>query len=276
MPKVPFKKYSGCGNDFILIDDRIPFLTYWDKSLIQRLCQRGGEIGADGLILLQKSETADVKMRIFNADGSEAEMCGNGLRCLAEFMLDLGFERKGYRVETLKKHLNVESLGESVRASMGPPEKVEWKIPLKIEGKLYETHFLDTGVPHAVLFMEEIDSFPVEDIGRKIRFHKCFSPKGANANFAKILPEGGIDLRTYERGVEKETLACGTGATATALAAAHLYALSSPITINTRSGEKIVIEFSLSPSGEVEAVFQTGPVAKHLSGVFKIQRNEVV
>lgn len=276
MSKVPFTKYSGCGNDFILVDERIPHLPKWSPKLVQRLCERGLGIGADGVVLLEKSATCDVKMRIYNADGSEAEMCGNGLRCLAKFMVDIGFEMKPYTVETLERKLQIEPLQNAVKASMGAPQKMQWHIQLKVEEALYQAHFLDTGVPHVVIFVDELAPIPVEELGRKIRFHPHFEPKGANANFAKIVSKQAIAIRTYERGVEKETLACGTGATAAAIAAAHVYGLSPPIAVETKSCDLISIDFSIAPSKGIQNVFQTGPVAKHFSGVFDFQRNEVV
>lgn len=267
MSAVSFYKYSGSGNDFILIDERVPRIPIWKPDLIQRLCHRQKGIGADGVILLLKSEKADVRMKIFNADGSQAEMCGNGLRCLAKLMFDLGFNRQKYVVETMDRDLTVEPIDEEIKASMGKPKDITWKIPLQIDETLYEAHFLDTGVPHVVIFMDEIDPFPVEKVGRGIRFHPHFSPKGTNANFVKILSKNSLAVRTYERGVEKETLACGTGVTASALGAAHLFGLSSPITVYPLSQEKIVVDFSFSPSREIESVFQIGPAEKHFSGV---------
>lgn len=267
---VPFSKYSGCGNDFIFIDNRRSLFKEANHSLISTLCQRPKGIGADGVIFLENSQKADFKMRIFNSDGGEAEMCGNGIRCLKKYLCELGIENPSLSIETQKSQIQIEDAEGLVKVYMGTPEYQKLDMALKIDGKTLFLQILDTGVPHAVLFVDELEAADVCNLGRKIRFHPDLGPKGANANFVKILDESTIAIRTYERGVEGETLACGTGATASALAAAIKYHLKAPIEVKTRSHESLIINFSLNQAGFPESVTQTGPVCYHFRGNFAL------
>lgn len=256
---VSFSKYVGAGNDFICIDDRSLNFPVEDKPLIQRFCHRQFGIGADGLVLLQPSARADFKMRIFNSNGSEAEMCGNGLRCLAQFCKKLGFDRLQGNIETLAGILRFYLMGSEVAVEMSQPHSYRWHLKLPIMPG-FVVHFLNTGVPHAVHFHPHMAEIDIEQLGKEIRFHPEFQPDGANANFASIDPSGEIWCRTYERGVEAETLACGTGATAAALAAAYLYHLPSPIRVHTRSKEVLTISFTQA-NHEFSEVRMRGPSA---------------
>lgn len=241
---IPFWKYAGCGNDFILIDNREQLFPCHHRDHIRTLCHRNLGVGADGIILLEESDKADARMRIFNADGSEAEMCGNGIRCLASLMRRLGWEDPQLMIETLHRVYTLSWEGTLIRIAMGAPSDIRWQVPLDIDGRHVNVHYLNSGVPHAILFVERVDTLDVERWGRLLRYHHAFAPAGANANFARIDPQGRIWLRTYERGVEKETLACGTGATATALAAAHLHYLKGPIRVHVRSGDTLTVDFT--------------------------------
>lgn len=238
MESYPFSKYSGCGNDFIIFDTRSHSFPA-NRNLISRLCHRQRGIGADGLILLENSLSADCKMRIFNSDGTEAEMCGNGIRCLFKFIHDQKISSKALcRIETFSKILTVGFEKEDVAVEMGNP--TDFRPSLSIYP--WVVHHMNTGVPHAVIFCENIEHLNVNQIAPQIRFHSLF-PKGANVNFACMNEDGIIDLRTYERGVEQETLACGTGATATALIAAALYDLKGSLSVKVRSGDILKIDF---------------------------------
>lgn len=271
MAQFPFSKYSGCGNDFILIDHRRPFFPVNDRPAIQKLCHRQKGIGADGVIFLEASSgtASDFKMRIFNSDGSEAEMCGNGIRCLAQFIADLGLPQKPYAIETMQRLLRVEHSPAGIRAAMGTPADLRQNLNIEIDGTTHAIHYLDTGVPHAVLFVDDLENAPVESLGRKIRHHAAFKPKGANANFVQVLGPHSISLRTYERGVEAETLACGTGATAAAIIAFLQKQVKTPIEVKTRSNETLIINFAVDKSGTITDVSQTGPAVKHFHGVFE-------
>ena len=185
MVEFAFSKYSGCGNDFILIDNRTNAFPY-NSQVIARLCRRPDGVGADGLILLEESQHADYKMRIFNADGGEAEMCGNGLRCLKKFALELGITAPLLQVETMERTLQIEMVGESVKTSMGDPTDVQMNILLPMDSQKVIVHYLNTGVPHAIHFVEDVQKVSVRLLGPEIRYHPLFQPKGANANFVQI------------------------------------------------------------------------------------------
>jgi len=265
--KFSFSKYSGCGNDFVIIDDRKETFPIHEKNEIQKLCSRQRGVGADGLILLQQSLVADFRMRIFNANGSEAEMCGNGVRCLMKFIQEHAKPLLKCCLETGAGLLNVELAGDNVSVAMGKPKNVRWDIPIEIEGKSYNVHFLNTGVPHVVLFVDDKDfeSKEFEKIGQKFRHHPTFAPHGTNFNMAKITKSGYVINRTYERGVEGETFACGTGCAAVAIAAMKFEKEKIPIVVQTRSSEEL--EISLVGDFEsLENVIMTGPANKIFTG----------
>jgi diaminopimelate epimerase len=255
---ISYSKYAGCGNDFILIDNRLSLFPNDQTPLIQQLCERRTGIGADGLILLQGSQKADFRMRIFNADGTEAEMCGNGLRCLMPFLKELGCNNPTYTIESMQRIHTLNWNESRVTATMGDPVDMAWGIELTVDGMNYTVHYLNTGVPHVILFVKDIKEIPVEPLGRKIRYHPRFSPRGANVNFVEKQNDQALKIRTYERGVEGETLACGTGATASAIAAALVLGMEPPITIVTRSKERLTIDFTRGRAS-VTDVKQTGP-----------------
>lgn len=268
--KFSFSKYSGCGNDFILIDDRKCHFPTDDKEEIKRLCSRPYGIGADGVILLQNSLSADFTMRIFNADGSEAEMCGNGIRCLIMFIQDLGIEQEVYKIETLFGIIDAKIIESKVSISMGKPKNIRLNIPIEVDEEKFFVHFLNTGVPHVVLFVDDIENTQFEHLGRKFRFHPFFSPEGANFNMAKITNEGIILNRTYERGVEKETLACGTGCVAVAVVAMKLQEKNAPVVVLPRSLEKLEI-FPIGKLDALENVRMLGPADKIFCGEIILQ-----
>lgn len=259
--KVPFAKYSGCGNDFIIIDNRSQIVEELPCRTIECLCHRQNGIGADGLILLENSQKSDFRMRIFNSDGSEAEMCGNGIRCLAHFIFELGLVDKEFSIETMHQQMLVCFDGCQVRVEMPPVTDHKYFIPLSVEGQELTLHFLDTGVPHVVLFVEDISDDAHLTLAPHIRFHPHFQPKGTNVNFAKIHSDNSVEVRTYERGVEAETLACGTGAVAIALAAAKVHNLPSPVTIRTRSADLISVSFD-------QGLSMAGPAVRTFEGFF--------
>lgn len=264
-----FVKMSGAGNDFIVIDNREGVVAEDTKAdLARELCPRRLAVGADGIILLEPSETCDVRMRIFNADGSEAEMCGNGSRCLAQFARSVGAAGPEMTIETMAGAVRAKVRGGSVRVELTRPGEIVSEGELEFGNRRCEVFFTDTGVPHAVLFVEDIgedlDGSDVRTLGRAIRFHEAFGPPGANANFVRVEAPCCISLRTYERGVEDETLACGTGATAAALVSAWREGWPSPVAVSVRSGEVLKVHFSgkgprfdaAMLEGEVSAVYR--------------------
>lgn len=262
-----FEKYSGCGNDFILIDNRRNFFPTDNPSFVREMCHRKQGIGADGVILLENSGIADFRMKIFNADGSQAEMCGNGIRCLVRFIEDLGFHKELFVIETMERCLKATSYGDVVSIDMGAVKNINWDCALDVEGTLFSGAFLNTGVPHFVYVTKDIDSFNLLHYGPLIRNHTHFGPNGTNVNVAEILPDR-IRVRTFERGVEDETLACGTGATAVAITAAKKAAQPSPITVEVKSGELLKIAFSFDEMGEPTSIIMTGRVKKIFEGYY--------
>lgn len=262
-----FSKYVGSGNDFILIDNRDLSFQAHDHAFISKLCHRQCGIGADGVILLENSETADFKMRIFNADGSEAEMCGNGIRCFFKFLHEMGQHKPSYLIETKASNLRVDQDGSQVKVEMQNPIDMKWNMDLTLDSDTLKVHYLNTGVPHAVIFKNEIEENDLKLLSPKIRFHTLFSPKGTNVNFATVTSENEVTIRTYERGVEDETLGCGTGATAASIAAAYLFNLKLPIRVKTKSGEKLEINFTIDQS-IIKDVTMKGPAVFVYRGEF--------
>ncbi len=262
---IPFSIYSGCGNEFIVIDNRTPLFPENPHPHASQLCLH--TLAADGLILLENSAHHDYKMRIFNADGSEAEMCGNGIRCLMKFIREKGDSRESCSIETLSGPISVTVVDNKIAVSMPPPTDCLWNVPLVLEDLSYVIHFLNTGVPHAVLFVDNLDSKHWMDLAPKIRHHPFFAPHGANVNFASFDGGSVVRVRTYERGVERETGACGTGAAATAIAAAMQYNLPPPITMIPSSKTPLEVNFPLSKNLPFHITL-TGPANKIFQGEF--------
>ena len=235
MKKLKFTKMVGSGNDFIIIEGR-PIGNL--SRLAKTLCDRKFGIGADGVLLLDKCKDADLSMRIFNADGSEAQMCGNGARCAAFYS-----GRAKARLRTAAGIVYTEVSGRQVKIQLTTPKNIKLDIPLIVNGRLFKVNFVNTGVPHVIVFVEGINDLDVNSIGRNIRYHKKFSPVGTNVNFVEIKSSDLIQIRTYERGVENETLACGTGSTAAALIFALKNNLEDLVKVKTQSGEILKVSF---------------------------------
>jgi diaminopimelate epimerase len=258
MAKIPFIKISGSGNDFILIDNRRRILEVGPlPDFVRRVCTRRVSVGADGLILIEPSQRVNFRWRFFNADGSEAEMCGNGGRCAARFAVLKGIAPSRLSFETLAGVIEAEVDGRRVKLQMVRPFGMELDLRVKIDEKEHRLHFINTGVPHVVEMVEEASRVAVVDWGRKIRFHPRFQPAGTNANFVQLIDRRHLKVRTYERGVEDETLACGTGAVASALIAAANGLADSPVTVETTGGEVLNIYFQKETEG-FQRVFLEG------------------
>jgi len=235
MRKFNFTKMVGSGNDFIVIQGK-PSGNL--AALAKRLCDRRFGIGADGLLVLEKSQKADIRMRIFNADGSEAEMCGNGARCAALFS-----GKKKLRLITGAGIVNAEVYGKRVKVEITDPKNIKLDLPIKVNGRLIKVNFINTGVPHTVVFVNGINAIDVRRIGASIRNHPKFKPAGTNVNFMEVKGLNTIRIRTYERGVEDETLACGTGSVACALVFALKNNLDDLVKVKTQSGETLKVYF---------------------------------
>ncbi len=259
---VTFAKMSGTGNDFIVIDHRRPLVPEDAQSeFVSKVCRRMFSVGADGVIFLEGSAKADFSWRFYNGDGSVAEMCGNGARCAARFAHARGMADKKMSFETLAGIIEAEVLDEDDEVSllMTPPFDFRSGLEVELGGTAQNISFMNSGVPHAVLFMDEGVDIPVKDWGHEVRFHELFQPAGTNVNFVQPMAEGGIRVRTYERGVEDETMACGTGAVAAAIFAAGKNIASSPVTVTTSGGDKLTIIFDLNQDGTAENVYLQGP-----------------
>lgn len=260
-----FTKLVGTGNDFVLIDRRRrgTISRAEGARLARELCDRRHAIGADGLLVLENSRKADFRMRIFNPDGSEAEMCGNGSRCAALYVV--GKNRGKVSFETLAGRLTAVVRGNVVRVKLPNPHSFRRALKATLCGRKLTLHAIVASVPHAILFVENLDTFDVACWGEAIRHHRLFKPRGANADFVKVLGRGRIEIRTYERGVEGETLACGTGAVASALVTAKLKGMKSPISVLTKGGERLKIFFK-ERGGEFEDVYLEGKVSRIFEG----------
>jgi diaminopimelate epimerase len=242
-----FTKAVATGNDFIIIDNRELFLKNGLSELAKKLCDRKYGIGADGLLLVEKSKGCDFKMRIFNPDGSEAQMCGNGSRCIALYANIKKIAPANMKIETLAGVIEASVKQDEVKVRLTEPKEIQWNLCLMINECPYKVDFLDTGVPHVIHFVNDLDSVDIKNLGPKMRYHKEFSPNGANVDFVKIIDKDSsrIAVRTYERGVEDETLACGTGAVASAIIAAESEDLKAPVTVETKSKESLKIYFDI-------------------------------
>jgi len=259
---VPFAKMSGTGNDFIVIDHRRPLVPEDKQSdFVRRVCRRMFSVGADGVIFIEGSEKADFSWRFYNGDGSIAEMCGNGARCAARFAFARGIAERKMSFETLAGIIEAEVLNDSgdVSLLMTAPFDYRSGLEAELDGEATEISFMNSGVPHAVIFKDEGAEIAVKKWGHAIRFHEQFAPAGTNVNFVQSLNDGTVRVRTYERGVEDETMACGTGAVASAIFAANRGLVVSPVTVITSGGEKLTIVFDLNQDGTAENVYLQGP-----------------
>ncbi|AKD55868.1 diaminopimelate epimerase [Spirosoma radiotolerans] len=251
-----FFKYQGTGNDFILIDDRHKTFPATDQAFIEHLCHRRFGIGADGLILLQNDSDYDFRMVYFNADGAEGSMCGNGGRCIVRFAHDLGlFDRETRFIAVDGEHTAIVD-EESISLKMSAVSGTEDRDGLT---------FLNTGSPHVVLFVDDLESLDVVAEGRAIRYSDSFQPGGTNVNYAQVLADDTVFVRTYERGVEDETYSCGTGVTAVALAAHQQLALTDPVAIKTIGGN-LRVSFKQSGDGTFDTIYLIGPAKRVFAG----------
>ena len=262
---ISFYKMSGSGNDFIIIDNRDLSLPVADvPDFVRKVCRRKISVGADGLFLIEPSAIADFKWQFFNSDGSVAEMCGNGSRCVARFAHHMGFAGPEMSFETLAGIITAYVKGDRVKVRLTDPSLLQQDVKLVLAGGDCGVDVIDTGVPHAVCFVEFVETVNVRAAGREIRNHEFFQPRGTNANFAYVFDRHTMKVRTYERGVEDETLACGTGVVASVLAAAGRNLIDSPVEVTVQSGEILRVYFSREDDrfreiyleGKVKMVYQ--------------------
>ncbi|MFM2179002.1 MAG: hypothetical protein RL015_3100 [Verrucomicrobiota bacterium] len=266
-----FTKMNGAGNDFVMLDNRDLGLSL-TTAQIEKLCDRHRGIGADGLLCVEPAtEGGDFKMRYYNADGGEAEMCGNGARCFGRFVNHLhGDSLTKIRFETLAGMISAEFEANQVRINMSAPHSLKLADSLPVAAETLTVHSVNTGVPHAVVFVDNLENVPVGEWGAALRYHEAFKPRGTNANFASVLAPGSIAIRTYERGVEDETLACGTGMVASALIHHELTGAASPISVLVKGGDTLRVGFTETAPHEYTDVTLFGPADFVFTGTVEI------
>ncbi len=264
-----FTKMNGAGNDFVLLDNRDGQL-HLDGKTIARICDRHRGVGADGLLLVEPAQDgADFRMRYYNADGGEAEMCGNGARCFARFANRIAGARERIGFETMAGVITAQCLGDLVKIQMSEPKDLSLKTELVVDGENLTVHSVNTGVPHAVVVVEDLEKVEIARFGPAIRYHAHFAPRGTNVNFIKQTGANSIAIRTYERGVEGETLACGTGVVASAIIFHELTGAQTPIRVQVRGGDSLEVRFDKS-DGAYRNVTLTGPADFVFDGQIEI------
>lgn len=257
--RLTFTKMNGAGNDFVMIDNRDLSIELSNEQ-IAKVCDRHRGVGADGLLAAEPADDgADFKFRYYNADGGEVEMCGNGARCFGRYTTRLlGDGREEVTFETIAGTLSAKLIGDEVQVAMSDPFDLDMNSGVTVEGLESPLYILNTGVPHALAFVEDLENLDLLKLGAAIRYHEHF-PNGTNANFVKEVSPGHIAIRTYERGVENETLACGTGMVACAIIYHLLEGAASPVSVDVQGGETLQIGFEGDADKGFRKVTLTGP-----------------
>ncbi len=271
----PFLKMSGAGNDFVVLDNRKGAVAGDLNAFAAAVADRRRGVGADGVLLLEPSAARHFRMRYFNADGSEAEMCGNGGRCIARFALLAGAAPELMRFEKLAGDFEAQVLPDGrVELRMTDAKGLRLGLEIPVGGSLVRAHGVDTGVPHLVVPVEDLAGTDVVGLGRALRHHPAFAPKGTNVNFMRVTGADALAVRTYERGVEDETLACGTGSVAAAVVAAALGgggAARRDLAVSTAGGDVLRVAFTPTRDGAT-GVTLTGPAEVTFEGSLDLDR----
>ncbi len=276
MEQIQFAKVCGAGNDFFIIDHRNEHLKGLEQHIVSKYCPRKYGIGADGFMLIESSDCADFKMRIFNRDGSEADMCGNGARCIALYAHKIGLCSDTMTIETGAGILEGEVTGsQTVKLKMSVPHGMVLHREVSIDHHAMVTHFINTGVEHVVVFVPDNETVDVQHVGSAIRYHDIHAPTGTNVNFVQCVGDNTISIRTYERGVEGETLACGTGAVASALISAIMHNYISPVHVKTRGGALLTVYFKLQADQMVTDVYLEGEARVVYEGHFVMNKGGI-
>lgn len=264
-----FTKMNGAGNDFVLIDNRLGDLRLAAEQ-ISKICDRHRGVGADGVLVLERAANgADFRMRYYNADGGEAEMCGNGARCFARYASRVAGPAEKLSFETPAGVIGATLQGELVCLNMSEPKDLKLGITIPLPDQQLPAHFVNSGVPHVVVPVDDLDKADVRGLGSAVRHHDLFAPKGANVNFLKQRGDKAISIRTYERGVEDETLACGTGVVASALIFAALQNVEGPIGVLVRGGNELQVAFDRT-GDQFNEVTLTGPADFVFEGTIEV------
>jgi len=269
--KLNFTKMQGAGNDFIVIDNRDGRYRL-NTDQIRDLCDRRFGIGADGILFLEKAPGAhlDARMIYHNSDGSRGEMCGNGARCFTAFSLERGLGKSGVvRFLTDAGPMSASAHDGMFTIQMTVPTDLKLNVKVPLKSGEATVHYVNTGVPHVVRFVEDVSKVDIRPEGSELRRHKAFAPKGANANFAQIKPDGSVLVRTFERGVEDETLACGTGVTATAIIAHLVHKVSKPVSLKVAGGDVLKVDFHRE-GATFRAVSLMGPASVVFEGSLEL------
>ncbi len=245
---------SGSGNDFIIIDNRTPVIEQdLKRDFVKKVCAPKSSVGADGVIFIENSDKVDYRWDFYNSDGSSAEMCGNGGRCVARYAVEHNIAPEKHSFETLAGVIGAEVKGPVVKVKLTAPGNLQRGLEVKFDGATYQVDSINTGVPHAIVFSNNVDAEDIGAIGSGIRHHSVFAPAGANVNLVEKKGGHAIKIRTFERGVEGETLACGTGAVAAAIVAFSDNQVTSPVEVETRGGEILKVYFETSNGSVIEA-----------------------
>jgi diaminopimelate epimerase len=269
LPMLRFTKMNGAGNDFVMIDNRVGDLQLAAEQ-ISKICDRHRGVGADGVLVLERpTNGATFRMRYYNADGGEAEMCGNGARCFARYASRVAGPVESLSFETPAGVIGADLQDELVCLQMSEPKDLRLGIKIPLKDRTLDGHFVNSGVPHVVIPVEDLENVDVRGLGSAVRHHELFAPKGANANFLKRRGERQISIRTYERGVENETLACGTGVVASALVFATTEGVDGPIGVLVRGGNELKVGFE-KDGDEFKNVTLTGPADFVFEGTIEL------
>jgi diaminopimelate epimerase len=257
--QIPFNKYQGTGNDFIIINNQKGIINPSDSDLINRLCDRRFGIGADGLILISSDNKYDFEMKYFNSDGKIGSMCGNGGRCTAEFAFRSGIAGKNQKFMAFDGPHEAEINNEIVRLQMSD---------VKIISKVNRNYFINTGSPHYIVFVKNVKETDVFNEGKRLRWSEDFKPDGTNVNFVEVT-ESGIFVRTFERGVEDETLSCGTGVTASAIASVLSGHFDTNVVSVKTLGGNLSVEFTVTKE-IVSDIWLSGPATFVFEGKIEV------
>jgi len=263
--KIPFWKMHGAANDFILVDDRSQAFPCGDAAWLRAIMSRRTGVGSEGVLLIQPSQEASFRMRFFNPDGGEVDMCGNGARCIAKLAHEIGVAPRQMSIETPAGIVRAEARGDLVQLFMTAPK--DWRMggTITAGGRTIAYDFVNSGVPHVVVRVDDLDGADVHGLGRAIRHHADFAPKGTNANFIQITGADALRVRTYERGVEAETLACGTGMVACGLIAGKLGLVKTPVKVTCASGDTLEVSFTPTADGAADVTL-LGPAVHVFRG----------
>jgi diaminopimelate epimerase len=269
--KIAFQKFEGAGNDFVIIDNRTGVLRNRGR-LARALCDRHRSIGGDGLLLVERTDRAAYRMMYYNADGSDGGMCGNGGRCVAMYAYLNGIAGRSHQFEALR-HIYTASVISSSRVRLWMKDPVGYRGPIRLSGKVHSfiADFIDTGSPHAVIEVRKgrLKALDLASLGPWIRHHRAFRPFGVNVNFIERTGSNILKMRTYERGVEAETLACGTGSVACSIVSSLRQGMRSPVTVVAASGDRLRVSFNRTASGFRDVVLE-GPAVRTFSGTVHV------